>query len=502
MLWVAISSGEPGKAFRPNDLTSFINGLRSIAPFFAVVFATGFTFYAINQPRPLKKHWFNPLSLSIVYGAVGLIALVESVDVSVALYWNALYLSVPLVLLAISANDDGLEHMARILNSTWAIMVVASLSLFIIGVVFLNVWDALIEPSRLLECDSGLWHDLTGGRLRDTGVGRYAAIAALLALSGLWQPRLRSFWIVVLIISATLLLFTGARGSILGFCFGAIPLVLLHSGRSGIILGTATTAVLLPMFLITGAHETFLDNCILRTSSDASAAAAAVPDTTGATQPSAAAAPVPDTTGATQPLAAAAPVPDTTGATQPSAAAAPVPDTTGATQPSAAAAPVPDTTGATQPSAAAAQPVVKYQTDFFEFTGRTTVWAKGMDLFRASPVIGNGFHADRLVLNTHMHNGFVHSMVQTGILGTIAYLSAALFGWVLYFKIIRKLRRLPLSHKHLVIQSGAILAFLTVRAFPESTAAFFGIDWLILAPVLIYLYLVDSRPFASERLST
>jgi O-antigen ligase len=125
-----------------------------------------------------------------------------------------------------------------------------------------------------------------------------------------------------------------------------------------------------------------------------------------------------------------------------------------------------------------------------------------MDLFKASPVIGNGFHADRLVLNTHMHNGFVHSMVQTGILGTIAYLGAALFGWVLFFKIIRNLRRLPLPHKHLVIQSGAILAFLTVRAFPESTAAFFGIDWLILAPVLIYLYLVDSRPFASERLST
>jgi len=125
-----------------------------------------------------------------------------------------------------------------------------------------------------------------------------------------------------------------------------------------------------------------------------------------------------------------------------------------------------------------------------------------MDLFKASPVIGNGFHADRLVLNTHMHNGFVHSMVQTGILGTIAYLSAALFGWVLFFKIIRNLRRLPLPHKHLVIQSGAILAFLTVRTFPESTAAFFGIDWLILAPVLIYLYLVDSRPFASERLST
>jgi hypothetical protein len=64
------------------------------------------------------------------------------------------------------------------------------------------------------------------------------------------------------------------------------------------------------------------------------------------------------------------------------------------------------------------------------------------------------------------------------------------------------MKRLPIAHKRLVIQSGAVLAYLTVRAIPESTAAFFGIDWLILAPLLIYLYLVDSRPFASERLST
>jgi O-antigen ligase len=137
---------------------------------------------------------------------------------------------------------------------------------------------------------------------------------------------------------------------------------------------------------------------------------------------------------------------------------------------------------------------------FYEFTGRTTVWSQGMELFRSSPIIGNGFHAGRLVLNTHLHNGVVHSLVQTGILGTIAYLGAALYGWFLLYRVSRNLFGLSLAHKHLVIQSGAVLAFLTMRAFPESTAAFFGVDWLLLAPVLIYLYLVDSRSFASERL--
>jgi O-antigen ligase len=124
-----------------------------------------------------------------------------------------------------------------------------------------------------------------------------------------------------------------------------------------------------------------------------------------------------------------------------------------------------------------------------------------MKLFRRSPIIGNGFHAGRLFLDTHLHNGFVHALVQTGILGTIAYLGAGLYGWLLLFRITRNLVGLPLAHKHLVIQSGAVLAFLTMRALPESTAAFFGVDWLLLAPVLIYLYLVDSKPFGSERLS-
>ena len=94
----------------------------------------------------------------------------------------------------------------------------------------------------------------------------------------------------------------------------------------------------------------------------------------------------------------------------------------------------------------------------------------------------------------------MHSLVQTGILGSIAYVVAALFGWVLLFKVTRNLDSLSVTHKQLVIQSGAVLGFLTMRAFPESTGAFFGVDWLLLAPILIYLYMVDSVFFASKRL--
>jgi O-antigen ligase len=129
--------------------------------------------------------------------------------------------------------------------------------------------------------------------------------------------------------------------------------------------------------------------------------------------------------------------------------------------------------------------------NFFEFTGRTAVWKEGWSLFKESPVLGYGFQADRLLLGTHMHNAFLQSLVQTGLLGTIPFLAALIFGWGLLIKALRNLNRFSVEHKHLVIQTAGILVFFSIRSFPESTGAFFGIDWLLLAPLLLYLTLVD-----------
>ena len=135
--------------------------------------------------------------------------------------------------------------------------------------------------------------------------------------------------------------------------------------------------------------------------------------------------------------------------------------------------------------------------EFFQFSGRREVWVKGWDLFLGSPLIGYGFHADRLILGTHMHNSFMHALVQTGLLGTIPFVGAILFAWLLLVRAIRKLSQLPVAHKQMVIQTAGVLAFLSIRSIPESTGAFFGVDWFILAPLLIYLQLVN-RPSTVE----
>jgi O-antigen ligase len=135
--------------------------------------------------------------------------------------------------------------------------------------------------------------------------------------------------------------------------------------------------------------------------------------------------------------------------------------------------------------------------NFFKFTGRTAVWAEGLRLFKDSPLIGFGFHADRLLLGTHMHNSVLHALLQAGLIGAMPFVAAVIFAWALFIRIVRKLDLMAGAHKHLVIQCGGVLAFLTMRSFPESSGAFFGVDWLILAPVMFYLQVVNNERQAS-----
>ena len=127
------------------------------------------------------------------------------------------------------------------------------------------------------------------------------------------------------------------------------------------------------------------------------------------------------------------------------------------------------------------------------------VWTTGWGFIKESILLGYGFHGDRLVLGTHIHNAFMHSLIQTGIIGTIPFVGALLYGWILMLKALKTLSRLPAFQKQLVIQTDGILVFLSLRAIFESTGAFFGVDWLLLAPLLLYLQILNSnQPWAKE----
>ena len=548
-VWIGVNPGDSSDILHPGSLKVFLHGLRFIFPFVAASLAVGVILVRISKHQPAGFGFFSPLGLAALYGAIGLVSALKSPDGSEAIYWAAIYLSAPLVLWAIVWNADILGQLWRLLNVTWLVLIFASLALLAVAAVQFDLVGALTDTTALSKCRSGGWFDLTSGQLRDTGVGRYAAIAAVIAISGVLRWKWWPVWSVVFLASVTLLIFTGARGALIGFIAAGSFIILLHGRRRALIAGIALLAVLTILAATTEILDGFVNDCIFHSQvlgpgtpagqipAQAILRLQGVPVQSTDTQlepalsdlqpnqsepvltPAAAAqegGPPPAGTatqdGGLSPPGAAA----QEGGPPPTGVAAQEegPPTTGTADQEGG----PPTTGTSnqgsdpetfpQPQVAptpaaifqAPSPVLHVAQQsgsapgFLQFTGRTAVWKDGLKLFRESPAIGFGFHADRLILKTHMHNSFMQALVQTGFAGAVTFLAAMLFVWVSLFNALRRLDQFPERHKHLVIQAGAILGFLTARAFIESTGAFFGIDWLILAPIMLYLHVISSNP--------
>lgn len=562
MLWLSIQAGSVSNIFNPGNLISWLHDLRAILPFAAGWVAVVLIVAKLSKQRPQGFSFFGPLGLTAVYGLVGITATLLSPDGTVALYWAAAYLSVPLVLWAIVWGGDSPGQIRRIIHFNWLIIILAVVALFAYALLNRDLGDKILNPSLLLECqDRGLW---IGQSLRSTGVGRYAAIAGIIALSMLWQPRWRILSGFLLLASLVLLLTTGARGSFVGFAVAAPVVILLLAGRKAMIGGAIVLAVLAPLVWGTGAHEVFLDACalsgynstqsdtpVLRTpasSEDLSKQTFSIISLGGIVLKQLG----PDEQTKSGELVTVT-IPEGVWVhVLPQDAVSPtwvkIPagvwvieqpsETSGDVLNQVDIARVPEQ-GVTlklllvenqiapeisthdrqifvdnfqsflsqtgqPPNRDEPGPTTQLQeqilipTGFFTATGRTQIWAGGWEFIKRSPLLGYGFHADRLVLGAHIHNAVLHALIQTGFIGTIPFIGAMFFAWLLLLKALRNLNRLAEAHKPLVIQTAGILTFLSVRALPESTGAFFGIDWLLLSPLLLYLHMVNFADITRE----
>jgi O-antigen ligase len=123
-------------------------------------------------------------------------------------------------------------------------------------------------------------------------------------------------------------------------------------------------------------------------------------------------------------------------------------------------------------------------------TGRDYTWRKGLAEIEQSPILGWGFHADRLMLNSeHMHNSYLHAAIHSGIFGTAFFVAALASFWLLVMKsgVVRKIRDVRGADLPLLMQSVMIMGFLTGRSFFESTAAFYGVDLVVLVPAMTFV---------------
>jgi O-antigen ligase len=134
-------------------------------------------------------------------------------------------------------------------------------------------------------------------------------------------------------------------------------------------------------------------------------------------------------------------------------------------------------------------------------TGRDYTWRKGLAQIERSPFLGWGFHADRLMLNSeHMHNSYLHSAIHAGIFGAALFLAAIIAVWLLILRsgLLKRVRFVKGPDLPLLMQSILIIGFLTARSFFESTAAFYGVDLLLLVPAMAYVWeWVQENPVGS-----
>jgi hypothetical protein len=129
-------------------------------------------------------------------------------------------------------------------------------------------------------------------------------------------------------------------------------------------------------------------------------------------------------------------------------------------------------------------------------TGRQTTWQKGIERIQESPFLGWGFHADRILLNSeHMHNSYLHTAINSGLFGALSFTVALLSVWFLILRsnLLRRARDVIGPDRGALLKSVFLLGFLTSRSFFESTAAFYGVDLLLLLPAMTYIWLWTER---------
>lgn len=125
-------------------------------------------------------------------------------------------------------------------------------------------------------------------------------------------------------------------------------------------------------------------------------------------------------------------------------------------------------------------------------TGRTQLWDRSWDLLWKSPWMGFGFQADRLYLGGwHMHNAFLHVLIQSGLVGGMAILLGLAIVW--YYTIYYFYLHQPSDKSLIPAEIPAIFLFLTVSSITESTFAYFSACWLLSAPIVAYVMALHMR---------
>ncbi len=362
---------------------SLMMTLRPLMPVVALVICFFILKGAGRMTLNLSK---GPILTLSLYGLVGALFFFLSPEPFVSLYWALIFIAAIFVVWTL-VNQGDPERQVKLLMDINTVVIMIVVLFYFLGPLWPILWGA--RNPRLYELPFGL------GTQTANGVGRFAAVLALIALSRVRQKdiRLRALWLGFLTIAVVSLALSESRTGILGFIVGSLLIVLANRKFSWLILGIPGIFYFLYMSWIVWRFKGSIENA-------------------------------------------------------------------------------------------------------FFLTGRENTWRKALDIALKNPLFGHGFHADRLMIEgEHVHMAYLHSLIQSGILGAVLFAAAMVGLWLIIIKsrIIQRLAFVEGVPNLLLTESLAILGFMTARSFFESTAAFYGIDLIFLVPCMAYIQIWSQR---------
>jgi O-antigen ligase len=136
-------------------------------------------------------------------------------------------------------------------------------------------------------------------------------------------------------------------------------------------------------------------------------------------------------------------------------------------------------------------------------SGRTRIFHEAWGAVKAAPLMGYGPQADRQMPNIdNAQNGVLYALLCGGFIGGSGYIGGLIVSWLMIFRVARHRRYLNPADRIMFVQVAGIMAFFTIRSYPENCAALFSIDLLVQLPAIIYIGELDRRlraAFAARR---
>jgi O-antigen ligase len=126
-------------------------------------------------------------------------------------------------------------------------------------------------------------------------------------------------------------------------------------------------------------------------------------------------------------------------------------------------------------------------------SGRTRIYDEAWQLIKAAPFIGYGPQADRRVLTIipNAQNAVLYALLCGGFLGGVGFIAGLALSWVLLMRAFRRRHLIAKSERTTLLQVAGILAFMTMRSYPENCSALFSVDLLLQLPAMVYLGEMD-----------